>query len=102
MKTGKFVHDDALIECPHCYCVQEVGGELGKIWCIYCATPFKVGARDNNYASVAAIQYALETDEGLEFLRLWNEGDFDAIRDEWEDVPDDVFIGADPLFKPKG
>lgn len=48
-------------------------------------------------ACVAAIQYALETDDGLIFLRLWNEGEFDAIRKEWLDVPESVFIGADPL-----
>lgn len=54
----------------------------------------------NCYAAVAAIQYALENDEGLEFLRRWNQGDFDVLRREWPDVPDEVFIGADPLFVP--
>ena len=34
------------------------------------------------HAAVAAIQFALETDEGLAFLRCWNEGNFDAIRPE--------------------
>lgn len=48
-------------------------------------------------ASVAAIKYALETDEGLLLLRLWNEGEFETIRREWPDVPEEVFIGADPL-----
>lgn len=52
-----------------------------------------------HYASTAAIQFALETDDGLDFLRLWNEGDFEAIRSWWDDIPDEVFIGADPLFK---
>lgn len=50
-------------------------------------------------ASTAAIAFALETDEGMTFLRCWNEGDFDAIRREWPEAPDDVFEGADPLFK---
>lgn len=50
-------------------------------------------------ACVAAIQFALETDEGLPFLRCWNEGDFDAIRNEWPEAPEAVFIGADPLHK---
>jgi hypothetical protein len=50
-------------------------------------------------ASTAAIAFALETDEGMTFLRCWNEGDFDAIRREWPEAPDDVFDGADPLFK---
>lgn len=48
-------------------------------------------------AAVAAIQFALETDEGLVFLRCWNEGNFDAIRREWPEAPEDVFVGADPL-----
>lgn len=34
------------------------------------------------------------------FLRYWNEGDFDVIRREWPDAPEEVFIGADPLYKP--
>lgn len=50
-------------------------------------------------AAVAAIQYALETDEGLEFLRCWLHGDFESIRAEWPDAPEAVFIGADPLYK---
>jgi len=48
-------------------------------------------------AAVAAIQYALETDDGLVFLRCWNEGNFDAIRREWPEAPEAVFVGADPL-----
>jgi hypothetical protein len=49
---------------------------------------------DNNPA-VAAIQYALKTDEGLQFLRLWNEGEFNDIRKEWTDCPKECFIGAE-------
>lgn len=52
---------------------------------------------NNQDAAVAAIQFALETDEGLEFLRRWNYGDFDVIRREWPEAPESVFIGADPL-----
>jgi hypothetical protein len=48
----------------------------------------------------AAIQFALKDDDGMQFLRLWNEGEFDAIRREWPDAPEEVFIGADSLFKP--
>lgn len=51
----------------------------------------------NQGAAVSAIEYALRTDEGLEFLRCWMHGNFDAIRKEWPDVPESVFIGADPL-----
>lgn len=59
------------------------------------------GLTDNlpleNDAAVAAIQFTLEIDEGLAFLRCWTEGDFDAIREEWPEAPKEVFIGADPL-----
>lgn len=50
-------------------------------------------------AAVAAIQFALKTDEGLEFLRYWNYGEFDVIRREWPDAPEEVYIGADPLYQ---
>ena len=50
-------------------------------------------------AAVAAINFALATDEGLEFLRCWNEGNFSAIRKEWPDAPKAVFVGADPLHE---
>ena len=51
-------------------------------------------------AAAAAIQYALLNcgDDMHTFLELWNEGDFQALRDEWENVPKEVFIGADPLL----
>ena len=48
-------------------------------------------------AAVAAIQFALETDDGLAFLRCWNEGNFDTIRREWPEAPEAVFVVADPL-----
>ena len=51
-----------------------------------------------NNPAVAAIEYALKDDYSVEFLRLWNEGEFDEIRSGWDNVPDEVFIGADPLF----
>lgn len=53
-----------------------------------------------NHAAVAAIEFALKTEEGLQFLRCWNEGNFEAIRDEWPEAPEEVFIGADTLHKP--
>ncbi|MFJ3154004.1 hypothetical protein ACIPIX_07665 [Pseudomonas protegens] len=53
-----------------------------------------------NDAAVAAIEFTLKDDDGLIFLQLWHEGDFDAIRTEWNNVPDEVLIGADPLFQP--
>lgn len=51
-------------------------------------------------AAVAAIQFALKTDEGMVFLACWNEGNFEAIRRAWPDAPEAVFIGADPLYRP--
>lgn len=52
-------------------------------------------------AAVAAIAFALATEEGMDFLECWNEGNFEAIRREWPDAPEEVFIGADPLYRPK-
>jgi len=54
----------------------------------------------NSDAAVAAIQFALDNDEGMEFLRLWNQGDFDVLRSNWPEAPEEVYIGADPLHKP--
>lgn len=39
---------------------------------------------------ISAIEFSLSHDEGLSFLRLWMEGDFDACR-EWDSVPTEVF-----------
>lgn len=58
-----------------------------------------LSALDNN-AAVAAIQFALDDNEGMQFLRHWNGGDFDVIRSEWPEAPEEVFIGADPLHRP--
>ncbi|WP_312299153.1 hypothetical protein [Stutzerimonas nitrititolerans] len=47
----------------------------------------------------AVISYMLgegRWEEPLEFLRLWNEGDFDALRAEWPDAPQAIYY-ADPL-----
>lgn len=52
-----------------------------------------------NSPAIAAIEYALSHDESETFLRLWFMGDFETLRAEWDDVPDAVFIGADPLFE---
>lgn len=40
-----------------------------------------------NARTVAAIEFALKTTEGLEFLRCWMHGDFEIIRKEWADCP---------------
>lgn len=49
-------------------------------------------------AAVAAIEFAMQTDEGMNFLRCWIHGDFDVIRKEWPEAPEAVFIGADSLY----
>ena len=49
----------------------------------------------------AVISYILgkgRTEEPLEFLRCWNEGDFDSLREEWPDAPKEIYY-ADPLYK---
>ena len=43
-------------------------------------------------ATKAAMQYALVADEGLVFLKLWQEGDFDTIRQEWPDAPEIIYV----------
>lgn len=47
---------------------------------------------------LAVIQYTLKDEDGLVFLRYWNEGEFQAIREYWPDAPEEVFW-ADPLYK---
>lgn len=37
-------------------------------------------------------------EEPLEFLRCWNEGNYKALREEWPDAPEDIYL-ADPLYK---
>lgn len=61
-----------------------------------------------NNPALAAIQYALEGDNHewdssnqLKFLELWSEGEFETLRNNWENIPDEVFIGADTQFVPK-
>lgn len=48
---------------------------------------------DVNDAALAVIQFVLENPSRnpMEILRLWNEGDFDALREGWPDVPENIF-----------
>ncbi len=61
-------------------------------------------AEGNNNPAIEALRYALESDmceddtDRVNFLRLWFNADFPEIREEWKNIPDEVFIGADPLF----
>ena len=47
-----------------------------------------------NNPAVAAIQYSLDMsdEDGMIFLKMWNEGDFPEIREEFPDAPEEVFI----------
>lgn len=60
------------------------------------------GAPQDAAPATAAIEFALATDDGLTFLRLWLHGEFDVIRKEWPEAPSAVFEGADPLFSGGG
>ncbi len=60
--------------------------------------PAKPKALQSGDATIEAMKYALKADEGMEFLRCWMHGDFDAIRKEWPDAPESVFVGADPTL----
>ena len=58
--------------------------------------------------ATAAIAYALDgdnhdcsSDTAMDFLDLWNSGEFDSIRANWDNIPDELFIGADSQFKPE-
>jgi antitoxin component of MazEF toxin-antitoxin module len=60
----------------------------------------KAPAAAQGDAVLAAMKFAIRADEGMAFLQCWLHGDFDAIRKEWPEAPEAVFIGADPLYKP--
>ncbi len=52
-----------------------------------------------NDPALAVIQYILSdnvdgTDDAMEFLNYWNEGEFDILRRNWNNIPDEVFIGG--------
>lgn len=56
--------------------------------------------------SLAVIQYITSDNvdgprDAMEFLNYWNEGEFDLLRRNWDNIPDEVFIGADSQFKPE-
>lgn len=43
--------------------------------------------------AVAAIEFMLsqECECPMDFIRCWDEGDFDAIREEWPEAPKEVY-----------
>lgn len=46
-------------------------------------------------ASTEAIKYAVDADNGLEFLSYWNEGEFGKCRLGWPDAPEDCYKGLE-------
>lgn len=53
-------------------------------------------------SSNAVFQFMLDNqcESPLEFLRCWNEGNFDALRAEWPEAPEEIYLGPDQ-FHPK-
>lgn len=43
---------------------------------------------------VAAIIFALEADEGLEWLRYWNEGSFEVCKRNWPEASEELYKGC--------
>jgi len=51
----------------------------------------------------AVLDYVLNKgymESPMEFLRCWNQGNFEALREEWPDAPEEIYL-ADPLYKGK-
>ncbi|MGF6282184.1 hypothetical protein ABH908_000331 [Pseudomonas frederiksbergensis] len=52
-------------------------------------------------AALAAITFGLTLGcEVANFLDLWVGGDFETIRAEWPNAPEELYVGADTLFEP--
>lgn len=55
--------------------------------------------------ATALIGFILEHANGPEgfdpiyLMETWNEGNFEALRRDWPELPEEVYIGADPLHK---
>ena len=85
-----------VLTCGGCGCNQFMMFETGDVACGNCHE--KVAgvriAADNHRAMVTAIEYATRCDDGVEMLRLWMVGEFDAFRSEWPDAPEEMFPGV--------
>ncbi len=44
------------------------------------------------HPAVEAINFAVTTTEGIEFLRAWQHGDWEVIRRDWPECPKTVFV----------
>jgi hypothetical protein len=54
-----------------------------------------------NNAAMAAINFALDHLPKYEiyyFLAYWREGDFEHIRIDYPEAPEEIYIGADPIL----
>lgn len=90
--------------CPKCHETTEEAQQP--------ASAQQVIVPDENDPAVAVIAFVLNLErtghsgEGIDFLRLWNEGEFEVCRREWPDAPPECYIGADPMLsaaqKPEG
>ena len=49
-------------------------------------------------AAVAAINFAIGADDGIEFLRCWVHGEVDEIKTNWPDCPEACFKGLEVSF----
>jgi hypothetical protein len=49
------------------------------------------------YNALISFVLSSQTECAIEFLRCWNEGDFESCRQEWPEAPDAVYVGADSL-----
>lgn len=54
----------------------------------------------NPGAAVIEFALTLRGDDCHTFLHYWSEGEFDVVRRNWPEAPDDVYIGADQNFVP--
>lgn len=52
---------------------------------------------DHSSALCEAMQFMRETDEGMSWYDCWNEGNFEAIFEEWPETPISLVFGCDPL-----
>lgn len=57
-----------------------------------------------NNPAAAVVAYIMDgenvndNDDAMEFLHYWNEGEFDILRRNWKNIPDEVFVGAEVDF----
>jgi hypothetical protein len=42
-----------------------------------------------------AIKFALEAEDGMQWLKYWNDGEFAICRHQWPEAPESCYIDAD-------